>query len=137
MAANGTVELEWGDGPHSFCLAKMGQVLELEERCNAGIMEVLKRLQGQRWRYMDVREPIRLGLIGGGKSPPAALALVRRYVEERPLEESALVAMVIVSAAVVGVPGDQPGKALAGLAKTELSNSTTKTDGLSGPQSTG
>ncbi len=30
------------------------------------LMEIFNRLRGQCWRENDVREPIRLGLVGGG-----------------------------------------------------------------------
>lgn len=112
---NGRIELAWGDGDHAFNVAKIGQALELEEKCGSpgqpcGLMEILTRLREQRWRINDIRETIRIGLIGGGKKPLDALSLVKRYVDDRPLAENVQLAQVILIAAIVGVPGDEVGK---------------------------
>lgn len=107
---NGKIEIAWGDGDHAFNIAKIGQALELEEKCGAGVMEILTRLREGRWRVNDIRETVRLGLIGGGKNPQEALALTKRYVDDRPWEENVRVAFTILVAAVVGVPGDEVGK---------------------------
>lgn len=110
MTANGRIELAWGDGDHVFNLAKIGQVLELEDKCGCGVMEVFERLKSDRWKINDVRETIRLALIGGGKTPIDALNLVKRYVDERPWAESVRPAMMILMASIVGVPDDSVGK---------------------------
>lgn len=122
---NGKVTLSWGDGEHDFNLARIGQLLELEDKCGAGVMEVFTRLQGNRWRLNDVRETVRLGLIGGGQKPEAALVLVKRYVDERPLSENVLVATAILMAAIVGVPGDDVGKPPADRTATEEAGQAT------------
>lgn len=133
--ANGRIELTWGDGEHVFNIAKLAQVFELEDKCGCGVNEVFNRLREGRWKFNDVREPIRLGLIGGGKNPAEALLLTKRYVDERPWAESILTAQMILMAAIVGVEGDNPAK------KTDAdraadSGSTTMTAGSSDPQST-
>lgn len=107
---NGNIELSFGDGDHVFNVAKIGQALELEEKCGAGVSEILDRLRTNRWKLNDVRETIRLGLIGGGMTPVNALNLVKRYVDERPWGESLLIAQAIMIAAIIGVPGDLVGK---------------------------
>ncbi len=135
---NGTVTIAWGDGEHEFNVAKIKCALELEEKCNAGLAEICSRLYGrslseQRWRINDIRETLRIGLIGGGKSPVEALRLVQRYCDDRPLAESVTAALTVVMAAIVGVTGDQPGKPEADQAATELPSTQTKGD-LSDPQ---
>lgn len=110
MPANGNVTLAWADGDHEFNASKIGLVLELEDKCGCGVMEIFTRLSEGRWKISDVREPIRLGLIGGGKSPAEALVLTKRYVDERPFAESVMVARAILMAAIIGVPGDPVGK---------------------------
>jgi hypothetical protein len=111
---NGTIELAFGDGDQTFNVARIGQALELEEKCGAGVSEILDRLRTNRWKLNDVRETIRLGLIGGGMTPVNALNLVKRYVDERPWGESLLVAQAVMIAAIIGVPGDLVGKTKAG-----------------------
>lgn len=108
MAVNGEVELKWADGEHKFNMAKLRCVLELEEKCGVGVAEVFKRIQDGRWRFNDLRETLRLGLIGGGTTPDKALALVQRYVDDRPWAESILPAQAVLMAAMVGIPGDTP-----------------------------
>lgn len=104
------VTLDWGDGEHVFRLA-FAQLMELQEKTDAGPLELYQRLGSGRWRVQDLRETIRLGLIGGGTDPAKAVVLVRRYVEQRPLAESVPVALDILTAAIA-VPEDAaPGKA--------------------------
>lgn len=110
MAANGEIELTWGDGEHKFNIAKIGQVLELEEKCDAGVATIMQRLRTGTFFFNDFRETLRLGLIGGGLAPPDAMRLVRRYVDERPWQESVLPAQAILMRAMIGVPGDDVGK---------------------------
>lgn len=128
---NGQIPIVWGDGEHEFNIAKIGQIFELEEKCDAGISEIFTRLRESRWKLNDVRETIRLGLIGGGKTPVDALKLTKRYVDERPLLESVQVALAIHMAAMIGVPGDEVGKPQAEGTATE-----TVTPASSAPQST-
>lgn len=113
MSADASIELTWADGTYKFRLP-IGQLRELQDKCRAGPPEILDRLTFRKWLVDDVRETIRLGLIGGGKTPTDALVLVIRYVDDRPLMENAPVAQSIMIAALVGVPGDQPGKRDAG-----------------------
>jgi Phage tail tube protein, GTA-gp10 len=106
MAINGEIKLIWGDGENTFNIARLKCVLELEEKCNAGIAEVYQRVSIGRWRLIDVRETLRLGLIGAGMPPDKALRLINRYCDDRPYAESVLVAQAILAVAMVGVPGD-------------------------------
>jgi Phage tail tube protein, GTA-gp10 len=110
MAINGEVTLTWGDGEHKFNVAKIKAVLELEEKCNAGIAEIFRRISDGKWRINDVRETLRIGLIGGGMPPDKAMRLINRYCDDRPWTESLQPAMVVLMAAMVGVPGDDVGK---------------------------
>ncbi len=110
MASNGEIEITWGDGEHKFNVAKLKLIFELEEKCNAGIAEIFNRLTKGQWKFNDVRETLRLGLIGGGKPPDEAMRIINRYCDERPWAESVLPAQAIIMAAMVGVPGDEIGK---------------------------
>lgn len=110
MSRNARIDLDWADGSYSFRLA-WGQLAELQEKTDAGPYVVLQRLYGGTWRTEDIREVIRLGLIGGGLEPSAALKLVRTYVEERPPMENLMPAQAILSAAVIGAPEEKLGEA--------------------------
>ena len=136
MAVNGEVELVWADGEHKFNIAKVAQILELEEKCGAGLPEILTRLSEGKWKLNDLRETVRLGLIGAGLDPLKALGLVQKYVDNRPLTESVQVAMVVIMAALVGVTGDQPGKKEKAERDKEPQSSETMADSPA-PQSMG
>ena len=100
----------FGDGEYPFRLA-IAQLLELQELTKAGPLELYDRLRGRDWRVQDIREPIRLGLIGAGMAPADAVRLVQRYVEQRPLLDSVPIAAIIVMRALA-MPEDLPaGKA--------------------------
>lgn len=109
MSADASLTMDWGDGEHRFRLA-IGQLRELQDKCGAGPAEILRRITDGTWRIDDLRETLRLGLIGGGMQPVKALVLVQRYVDVRPLMESVPPAQSVLLAALVGPPGPQPGK---------------------------
>lgn len=109
MSSDGSYTGLWADGNYRFRLA-IGQLRELQEKCNAGPPEIFERLMKNTWRVDDVRETLRLGLIGGGTPPSQALALVIRYVDMRPWMENVPAALEVMGAALVGDPNDQPGK---------------------------
>ena len=110
-----------GGRPYRFRLG-LAQLEELQERTGTGPLATLTRLMNGTWFVADRREPILLGLIGGGDvSPQEALRLVERYVDARPLAESAPLAMDILRAACFGDPDDEdadPGNGKAGEAGT-------------------
>jgi hypothetical protein len=95
------VDLDWGDGTYTFRMTVLGAI-ELEEKCDAPFAVVFKRLTAGDYKIADIRETIRLGLIGGGKTPPIALNLVRKYVDERPVAESVLTAQAVLGGLMFG-----------------------------------
>ncbi len=110
MARDARIELDWADGTYAFRLA-WGQLVELQEKCDAGPYVVLNRLYSGQWRMEDIAHTIRLGLIGGGLSPVDALRLARTYVEARPPLENVLVAQVALAAGLQGAPDETVGEA--------------------------
>jgi hypothetical protein len=110
MSAHGTITRVWSNGEDTFCIATVGSILDLEQKCNAGLGEIVQRVVNGMWRLNDVREAIRIGLIGGGMTPLAAQGVIERHVDARPLSESVLLAQDILAAAIVAPPGEQPGK---------------------------
>lgn len=127
------IEMVWGDGPQRFDLP-IGQLRELQDKCDVGPQRLLARLGSQDWRIDDIRETIRLGLIGGGKNPTEAYLLVKRYIDDRRggLMESRSHAQVILMKALVGDPSDPVGEPLTAETpeqETAGSSSATSTDG--------
>lgn len=108
MTASAKITLLWGDGDRAFRLA-IGQLRELQDKCDAGPAEILGRLSNGTWRVDDIRETLRLGLIGGGATPTDALVLTARYVDNRPLMENVMPAQAVLLAAIVGEE-EPPGK---------------------------
>lgn len=105
---HGAVELDFADGTYTFRLA-LDQIDELERKRDASIFTIAQRLDPalRTARLGDITEVIRLGLIGGGMTPVDALAKVRRYVDERPLDESRDTAYAVTLAALMRVHGDE------------------------------
>lgn len=79
----------------------------------------LARTIGGDWRVDDVRETIRLGLIGAGATPTEASIVVGRYVDERPLVENVGIAGAVLMHALVGEPDDKVGKPKAETGETK------------------
>ena len=76
MSRSAKVRLEWGDGEYDFRLA-IGQLDEYDDLTGCGPGFALGLIQTgpfANWKPKMVREAIRLGLIGGGMEPFAALA---------------------------------------------------------------
>lgn len=108
------VQLMWADGGpegegYRFDISKIKHQRELETVCQAGVRTIMRRLITGDERLDDYRETIRIGLIGGGLTPPAALRLVQTYVDERPRAESVEVAVAVLGVLSVGRPlGGKP-----------------------------
>nr|WP_222857949.1 gene transfer agent family protein [Rhizobium cauense] len=122
--------MNWGDGTYSFRLA-WGQLAELQEKCDAGPYIVLDRLRTNQWRIEDISSVVRLGLIGGGLEPAKALTLTRRYVEERPPLENVHIAIVVLTAGLVGASDEPLGEEEApSQSEPALTTSQTESSGL-------
>jgi hypothetical protein len=117
------VTLDWGDGSYLFRLTVNG-LLELEEKCKSAFTEVFQRLMTGTYSISDVRETIRLGLIGGGMEPAKALTLVRRYVDNRPKAEGQKPAQAILGATLFGFEAEPLGKVEAAPREEDPSGST-------------
>lgn len=133
MNRDASITFDWADGTYTFRLL-IDQIRALQEKRDSGPEEIWERLVSGKWRVEDIVETIRLGLIGGGLKPDAALTLSRRYVEKRPPGENKLAAIVILAAAIYGVP-DEPLKKETGAEPQEPSRSPGESS--ASPQSTG
>lgn len=103
------VTLDWADDEHSFCL-RLGELRELQDKTGVGPQKLMRRVAEGDWHVDDLRETLRLGLIGAGMSAPEALKLVRRYVDERPLIESIQPALAVLVAVLSGFEAASPRK---------------------------
>lgn len=109
MSRDARIELDWADGTYAFRLA-WGQLVELQEKCDAGPYVVLNRLYGGQWKVEDIAHVIRLGLIGGGTKPADALRLTRAYVEAYPPLDNVLIAQAVLAAGLQGAPEEKVGE---------------------------
>lgn len=105
MSRNALVRAPFADGVHSFRLG-MGQLEELQEACDAGPEELFYRILGGTWRVKDIRETLRIALLGGGLEPMKALSLVERYAGEGQLGGLKELVTVILGAAINGAPDE-------------------------------
>lgn len=112
----GQVALDFGDGTYTFRLTVNGAI-ELEQKCDAPFTVVLNRLAAGAYKINDVREVIRLGLIGGGLDPTKALKVVRQYVDDRPIAESWPVARAVLMGLMFGFEAEPLGDTASGEAE--------------------
>jgi hypothetical protein len=105
MSRDALYEGVFGDGKYRFRLG-IAELEELQEKTDAGPEEVFWRLQGVNWRLADIRDTIRLGLIGAGRLPTEALVLTERYCKPGWLASWKPLASAIIGAALNGAPDE-------------------------------
>lgn len=132
MSRSGDISFVWGDGEYAFRLA-LGELRRLQERTNAGPLELQRRLLQGTWRVDDIRETIRLGLEGGGMKAESVTQRINDYVDGRPLLDNVLVAARILNAALSGPEDELLGKQEA----AEGESTSFQTDSSPSPQFTG
>lgn len=113
MSRAAEVTLAFGGEDRMFRLP-IGRLRALQEKCDAGPLELLQRLSAGNWRVDDVRETILQGLIGGDTPQAEATKLVQGYFDGTPLADHTAMAQVILMAAVMGVEDEPPGELEAG-----------------------
>lgn len=110
MSADGSVEIEWAGDFRKFRLA-IDQLEALEDACGGiGCSEIFTRLETSRWGVRDVKETIRLGLLGGKTEGKIARRLVDEHVVDGKIFENVLIARAVLAAAIFGRPDDPVGK---------------------------
>lgn len=123
----------FGDDEYDFRLG-WGEIVELQEKLGCGPHFLLNRLQTGEWLVQDISQIIRLGLVGGGLEPVAAVRLVKRYVEERPPLENHQLAFVVLTAGLMGSPEESVGERKA--ASPDQPSTTSRTEKSDLPPST-
>ncbi|MBD8650806.1 gene transfer agent family protein [Rhizobium sp. CFBP 13726] len=107
-SASKTAVVEFfGDGEKTFDLVDDQWRLLIELETTVGsVMSYFGRLRDGKFRVVELRETIRLGLIGGGTSPADAHRLVSAYFDRHPVTETLPIALAVSAAALFGAPDD-------------------------------
>lgn len=112
MSRQADITIEWGEGETYFRIG-IGELEKLQEARDAGPFVLLDRVMHGRWYVQDIREILRWGLIGGGKSPVEAAKLLKLYFEGFvPAGENLIAAQRVLGAALVGSEEEDVGKKL-------------------------
>lgn len=120
MSRSAEVVLAFGGEDRVFRLP-LGRLRALQEKTDAGPMELLQRFTVGNWRIDDVREPILQGLIGGGMNQHEATKLVQSYFDDTPTLPHVHFAQSIVAAAIIGVEDESLGELQAGASQKKRS----------------
>lgn len=125
MSRSAEVRRFFGEGEFTFALT-IGPAEQLEQvRSDAlrkmgfdagqgAIMAIQGRLAGGTFLIDDVRQTLRLGLIGAGMDREEAFRLVDRNLKPGYVVKAAMVAGDVIDALLSGDPDDQPGADLPG-----------------------
>ncbi len=105
-----SISFEWGDGEHSFRLG-LKQLRELQHKTDCGPEFLYWRIRNKQWKVDDLRETIRIGLMGGGMELEKANGMMRLYFDDAPFLPQAVPAGAILLACLMGPPDDPAGKA--------------------------
>lgn len=121
MSRSALVNVAWADGDYDFRL-RVKELEELQEITNCGPHFLFRRVSSGDWWVRDLRETIRLGLIGGGMEAVKAKTLVERYFDPGPYLQHVATVQAILGACIAGAPdGEKPGKRGAAKARTKSS----------------
>ena len=135
MSGTGESTVDFAGEERHFRI-RLGEIRRIQDRCSAGIGEVLRRLSrcvglvhkhgsgldalmaGLEIYADDVREPIYQGLCGAGMRSDEATRLVRREIDDRGLvgvlDNAAAALAILWGSQAVPEGEDQPGEPLAG-----------------------
>ncbi|MBK3396414.1 MULTISPECIES: gene transfer agent family protein [Methylobacterium] len=109
MSRDGHVDLDLDGTTHRFRLA-IGDLEALQEATGLGPAALLQRLHaGLSYRFRDVRDVLRLGLIGGGVPVPRAHAIARR-LDGLPCIALIAKAALVLAAALEGAEDEPVGR---------------------------
>lgn len=91
----------FGDAEHAFAL-DLDLIVELERVTDCGIGRLAARIFGDSYSVADLRQTIRLGLIGGGMEPEDADRLVKVYALRTGIVRLRLIAMTVLETVFAG-----------------------------------
>lgn len=107
MTRNAKVRAFFGDADHDFALL-IGHCVELQELTGAGLGVTLTRIETL--CVNDIRQVLRLGLIGGGMGKEMAFRHVERHLVAGEIGVCAEVAYKVCAAAIAGAPDEIVGE---------------------------
>jgi len=135
--SDGAIDLVWGGGLRNFRFA-IGEFRALQDAVNrrriaigapiVGPMDLLKSLRANNAWPDDIRDVLRLGLIGGGMKPPEAHGEMVHYFDNSPPLEHMKPAMMVLLAGLAGAPGEDVAKKKGGAETTASAEPVTSTD---------
>lgn len=115
MSADGSITLFWGDAEYKFRIT-IGQFRDLQEAVNGrrialgavpiGPATLLNTIKANDGWPDDMRDVLRLGLIGAGMAPLEANRKMVRHFDSSPLFEHGKAAFLVLLSALVGPPDD-------------------------------
>lgn len=111
MTRSAKVRVFFGDADHDFALL-IGQCVELQELTGAGLGVTLTRIETL--CVTDIRQVLRLGLIGGGMAKEMAFRHVERHVVAGEIGVCAEIAYKVCAAAIAGAPEEVVGESKGG-----------------------
>ncbi len=109
MSRSAEIEIAFGGEDRPFRL-NIGRLRALQEKVDAGPMELVNRMAAGAWRVDDLRETILQGLIGGGMASAEATRLMKTDFDDLPLAQFVPMAQAILYTALLGAE-DEPGEA--------------------------
>ncbi|BCA04085.1 gene transfer agent family protein [Bradyrhizobium sp. YCK136] len=115
---SGSIELTWGSGLQSFKFG-LGQFRALQENVNRrrlaigapllGPMDLVEALKARNVWPDDLRDILRIGLIGGGMAPRDAHLEMTQSFDDTPPLEHVKPALAVLLAGLVGPPAAEGG----------------------------
>lgn len=95
----------FGDAERTFALTPV-LLVEFERLVGGGAWGTARRMFAGDATTTEVRETVRLGLIGGGETPRRATELIETYAAATPFAELYALAGEIMTAAMLGKPDE-------------------------------
>lgn len=109
MSRSAEIEIAFGGEDRPFRL-NIGRLRALQEKVDAGPMELVNRLSAGAWRVDDLRETILQGLIGGGMTSADATRLMKSDFDDLPLAQFVPIAQAILYTALLGAEDEPTGE---------------------------
>lgn len=128
------IELPWGGDMRVFRLG-LKELRELQYKTGAGPEALYRRIRAGEWHVDDLRETLRLGLLGAGMETKEVIKLlVAHFPGAQGLAPHKEPAAAVLLAALVGPADDPAGKAGRGGKKTKETAAASPSPSSSGTQ---
>lgn len=108
MSRAAEVELAFAGELRLFRM-RIGAQRAVQEKCDCGPMELMRRYGHGEWRVDDLREPLYRGLVDGGMTASEATRLMLTSFDDLPKAQFVPLAQAIVAVGVIGAPDEDDG----------------------------